>query len=723
VTLAQVLALVQSAGAEISKRYLQRTWFVRGMDSAQCAYLIEYAVGRVRGVLTANVAYAAERLVIEYDSESTNFREIEARVTALGYELEEPEHGHACAFHSHGSGLAPKLETPLVIASGVLLAGGFALRMFQPASIIPNIVFAAALLCGGFFPVRGAINSIRQGLVDIETLMVLAGVGACMLGAWFEGAFLLFLFSLGHSLEHRAMDRARRAIEKLALLRPETARVKHGDHVHDTPVNKVQRADIVVIRPGDRVPLDGVIRSGKSSLDQAAVPGESVPVAKAEGDQVFAGTVNMEGALEVEVTKLSQESVIARIVDMVSEAEAQKSPAQRFAKRVERRFVPIVLLAAPVFAIVLFLRGVGLTESVLRGISILVAASPCALAISTPAAVLSAVGRAARGGVLIKGGAYLESMGKLNAIAFDKTGTLTHGKPKVVSVKPATGVSETDLILAAACAETHSSHPIARAVLDCAKERKIDAAGSEQCVAVHGKGLKAVWKTEELWVGNTHLFEGQPIPDEINKLVHDLEVAGQTTMVVRHGSRFLGVLGVADTVRQESKKALVALKSMGMQKMIMLSGDNVRVARAIASEVGLDEARAQLLPEHKVAALRELARNGHVAMVGDGVNDAPALAAATVGIAMGGAGSDVALETADAILMSDDLSRLPFAIKLSKAATGVVRQNLVISLGVSAVLILASALGWVRISEAVILHEGSTLVVVLNGLRLLAFRG
>jgi len=723
VSLTQVLTLARSTGASISKRYQQKAVFVRGMESAQCGYLIEHAVGRAKGVLTANVAYAAERLVIEYDSETTSMGDIEARVRTLGYELEEPEHGHACAFHSHGSGLAPKLEMPLVLASGVLIGAGLAVRTFMDAGVVPNVLFAAALMCGGFFPVRGAIKSIRQGIVDIETLMVLAGVGACFLGAWFEGAFLLFLFTLGHSLEHRAMDRARRAIEKLAQLRPARARVKHGDHVHETPVNKVQRGDVIVIRPGDRVPLDGIIREGKSSLDQAAVTGESVPVAKEEGSQVFAGTVNMDGVLEVEVTKLSQESVIAKIVDMVSEAEAQKSPAQRFAKRVERRFVPIVLVAAPAFSVILYFMGFGITESVLRGISMLVAASPCALAISTPAAVLSAVGRAARGGVLIKGGAYLESLGKLNAIAFDKTGTLTHGKPKVVSVKPAAGVSEAELISAAACAESHSSHPIAKAILAFAKERQSEILSADNCQAVHGKGLKAVWNGEPLWVGNVQLFEGEGITDEITKLVHDLETAGQTTMVVRHGRRFLGVMGVADTVRNESRKALIALKAMGVQKMIMLSGDNVRVARAIAAEVGLDEARAQLLPENKVHALRELARNGHVAMVGDGVNDAPALAAASVGIAMGGAGSDVALETADAILMSDDLSRLPFAIKLSRAATSVVRQNLVISLGVSAILIVASIFGWVRISDAVVLHEGSTLVVVLNGLRLMGFRG
>ncbi|MGA9768056.1 MAG: heavy metal translocating P-type ATPase [Blastocatellia bacterium] len=725
ITPAQIVALVKSIGAEVAQRYLHKTWFVRGMDSAQCGYVIEYVLERMPGVLDANVAYAAERLVVEYDSEAIKPRDIEEKVSAIGYELEEPEPGHVCSHHANKGGLAPKLEMPLSIIAGTLLAAGFLLRSFTDVpAIAPTILFIVAMISGGFFSLRSALVSIRQGIFDIETLMVLAGVGAGLLGAWFEGAFLLFLFSLGHALEHRAMERARHAIEALGQLRPGTARVRRGKEVEEIPVGEVRRGDMVIVRPGDRVPMDGVIRSGNSSLDQATITGESVPVAKGPGDTVFAGTINTEDALEVEVTKLSSESVLARVIDMVAEAEAQKSPTQRFAKRLERTFVPIVLLGAPLLAAVLyFVQGESFRESVLRGISLLVAASPCALAIATPAAVLSAVARAARGGVLIKGGAHLETLGKVAAMAFDKTGTLTLGKPRLITVSPVAEVSEKELLAAASAAESKSSHPCALAVIEGAKERGIETIIAESMESVHGKGLRAIVNGQTVAVGNLALFADEAIPESIAAMTKQLESAGQTTMIVKRGDLFLGVMGVADTLRPEAKRALTALHDIGIKRNIMLSGDNLLVAKAIALQVGIDEARAPLMPDGKVAALRGLAKEGGVAMVGDGVNDAPALAAASVGIAMGGTGSDVALETADMVLMSEGLGHLPFAVKLARTASGIIRQNLVIALGVSAILIIASIFGWVRISEAVILHEGSTLLVVANGLRLLAFRG
>lgn len=718
-------ALVRSTGVEVSKRYRRKTWFVRGMDAAQAGYVIEHVLERMPGVLDANVAYAAERLVVEYDSEEVKPRHIEAKVRAVGYELEEPEPGHVCSHHANKGGLAPKLEMPLVIVAGVLIAAGLLLRWLTDVPpLVPTVVFALALVSSGLFSIRGALVSLRQGVFDIETLMVLAGVGAALLGAWFEGAFLLFLFSLGHALEHRAMDKARRAIESLGKLRPETARVKRGDEVKEVAVGEVRRGDLVVVRPGDRVPLDGVIRSGNSSLDQATITGESVPVAKSPGDTVFAGTINAEAALEVEVTKLSTESVISRVMDMVAVAEAQKSPTQRFAKRLERIFVPLVLVAAPLLtAFVYFVQGQSLKDSVLRGISLLVAASPCALAIATPAAVLSAVARAARGGVLIKGGAHLETLGKVAAMAFDKTGTLTVGKPRLITVSPAPGVEEKDLLAAAAAAEANCSHPLALAVINGAKERGVEAAPAESTEAIHGKGLRAVVRGESVMVGSLALFADEAVPEGVATTTGQLEAAGQTTMVVKRVGNFLGVLGVADTLRPEAKEALAALRRVGIKRTVMLSGDNALVARAIAAQVGIDEARAPLMPDGKVEELRKLSKEGGVAMVGDGVNDAPALAATSVGVAMGGTCSDVALETADLVLMSESLERLPFAVKLARASGRVILQNLIIALGVSAILIVASVFGWVRISEAIILHEGSTLLVVANGLRLLAFRG
>lgn len=724
-TLEQLIALVKSTGAEVSKRYRHQSWFAHGLESSQNGYAIEEAVRKMPGVLTANAAYNAERFIVEYDSTITNPKEIETAVKKLGFELEAPEHGHVCAHHPGKGSFAANLQMPLVITAGVLIAVGWILRtFFTVPEIIPTLIFALAVISGGFFAVRGAIASLRQGVFDIETLMVLAGVGACFLGAWFEGAFLLFLFSLGHALEHRAMERARNALEALGKLRPEKALVKQGEEIKETPVEKVKRGDIIVIRPGDRVALDGIIRSGQSSLDQSTITGESVPVAKAVGEQVFAGTINTEAALEVEVTKLSTESVISRIVEMVTEAEAQKSPTQRFAKKLERIFVPIVLVAAPLLALVLFYgQGLTLKESVLRGISLLVAASPCALAIATPAAVLSAVARAAKGGVLIKGGAHLETLGRVAAIAFDKTGTLTLGKPRIVTIAPADGISETEFLELTAAAESHSSHPLAVAIVEGAKERGIKIKTADSMQAVHGKGLHATVGGKTISVGNAALFADETVPESITSMARQLETAGQTTMIVKRDSQFIGVIGVADTLRPEAKNALARLHQIGIKQTVMLSGDNQLVAQAIAKQVGIDKAFAPLMPDGKVEQLKKLAATGGVAMVGDGVNDAPGLAAASVGIAMGGTGSDVALETADLVLMSESLERLPFAVELSRKATSIIRQNLVVALGVSAVLIVASIIGWVEISEAIVLHEGSTLLVVANGLRLLAFRG
>lgn len=724
VSLNQVVALIKSTGVEVATRYRQHVWFILGLESAQNGYAIETAVRRLPGVLSANVAYAAERLVIEYDSQQLQPTEVQAAVKRLGFLLEEPEPGHACAFHAHGSGLAARLEMPLVITSGILLAVGLAGGFLGLPPAAATATFILALVAGGFFPVRGAFTSLRQGVFDIETLMVLAGVGAGILGAWFEGAFLLFLFSLGHALEHRALDKARRAVEALGKLRPETARVKRGGHVKEVPVDQVQRGDVIQVRPGDRVPLDGTIQAGQSSLDQATITGESVPVARGVGDAVFAGTINLDGALDVEVTKLSAESMVARIIDMVAEAEAQKSPMQRFAKRLERTFVPIVLVSAPALALFLYLgQHLSLSASVLRGISLLVAASPCALAIATPAAVLSAVARAAQHGVLIKGGAYLEALGKVDAIAFDKTGTLTVGRPSVLTVAPVAGVTEAELLSTAAAAEGQSSHPLALAVVNAAQERGLAVSTATDCRAVHGAGLRAVVAGAEVAVGSLTLFVNDAVPPSLAAIAGELERKAQTTIVVKHGDRYLGVLGVADTLRPEAKRIIEQLSKLGIRRTVMLSGDNQVVATAVAAQAGISEARGALLPDGKVAELKKLVIEGGVAMVGDGVNDAPALASASIGIAMGGTGSDVALETADLVLMRESLEALPFAVKLARQANAVIRQNLVIALGVSLMLILASIFGWVKISEAVVLHEGSTLLVVANGLRLLRFRG
>ncbi len=565
------------------------------------------------------------------------------------------------------------------------------------------------------------MQSLWAKRFDIDTLMLVAAMGAAALGEWAEGALLLFLFSLGHALEHSAMDRARRAIEALAELAPKTALVRRDGVEVEVPVDELLRGDRVIVKPGQRLPADGMVAEGNSAVDQSPVTGESVPVDKGPRDTVFAGAVNGDGVLLVEVTKLATESTLARMVRLVSDAQTQKSPTQNLTDRIARVFVPVVLIGAGLLIAVPPLFGFPFTESFYRAMAVLVASSPCALAIGTPAAVLSAIARAAQLGVLIKGGAHLENLGSLTAIAFDKTGTITTGKPRLTDIV-AFGATENEVLALAAALESRSGHPLARAIVAAARERGLRWVEPADVEAVNGKGIRATLDARRIEIGNLKLFGDEVVSAEATARVERLESAGRTTMLVRADGRFAGIIGLMDTPRAGVAAVLADLQLLGVTKTIMLTGDNERVARAVADAVGIKEVRTSLLPEDKIAAVASLVEQyGQAAMVGDGANDAPALARATVGIAMGGAGSDVALEAADVVLMSDELSKLPFAVGLSRAARAVIRQNLFIALGAVALLIPATVFGWAGLGLAVLIHEGSTIVVVLNALRLLAY--
>jgi len=608
------------------------------------------------------------------------------------------------------------------VAGLLLLAGWLAGRADAPRELWLGLLLAS-YAAGGFYTVQEAWEGIRKRRFDIDSLMIVAAGGAAALGAWEEGALLLFLFSLGHALEHMAMERARKAIEALAELAPKTAIVQRDGKEIEVAVEALQPGDRVIVKPGQRLPADGLVTSGNSAVDQAPVTGESMPVEKQTGDKVFAGTINGEGALVVEVTKLASESTLARMVKMVAEAQEQISPTQRFTDRFEKIFVPVVLIGAVLLIALPPLFGYPFAESFYRAMAVLVAASPCALAIATPSAVLSGIARAARGGVLIKGGAHLENLGVLTAIAFDKTGTLTIGKPKVTDVV-AVGIDEAQLLSLAAAVESRSGHPLAQAVVTEAQGRGLTWAEAGEVESVNGKGVRADYSGQKIAIGNVKMFDGTAIPEAVQQHVSRLQSEGKSIMLIQLNGQFIGVLALADTPRESVKQVLDQLHQLGIQETIMLTGDNEGVARAIAAAVGLDEVKAGLLPEDKVQAMEELGqRYGQVAMVGDGVNDAPAMARASVGIAMGGAGTDVALETADVALMADDLSRLPFAVGLSRASRRIIRQNLYVSLGVVALLIPATLFSWAGIGMAVVVHEGSTLVVVINALRLLAYKG
>lgn len=539
------------------------------------------------------------------------------------------------------------------------------------------------------------------------------------------------------------MGRARRAIEALAKLAPETANVRRNGTMIELPVSQLQLGDIVIVRPNERLPADGVVTRGTSSVNQAPVTGESVPVDKqpasdpaeavkafdkvAAVNRVFAGTINGSGVIEVMVARRADQSTMARVVKMVADAETQRSPTQNFTEKFERIFVPAVLVLVTILLFAGVVVDEPFSDSFYRAMAVLVAASPCALAISVPSAVLSGVARAARGGVLVKGGAPLENLGTLTSIAFDKTGTLTEGKPKLTDAVAADGATEQELLSVAMAIEEHSDHPLASAVVVGAKERlgnSVIPVQASDIKSITGRGVQAMVGEELVYIAKPVFFsetDGNVLPVDVLNADLKLVEAGRTTMIVLKGKRFLGVLGVMDTPRPVAGEVMAALRGLGIDRLIMISGDNQQVANAVAKSVGLTEARGDLMPEQKVEAIKELRdKHGKVAMVGDGVNDAPAMANATVGIAMGAAGSDVALETADVALMADDLAQLPFAVGLSRSTSRIIKQNLWVSLGVVAVLIPATIMG-LNIGTAVIFHEGSTLLVVINALRLLVY--
>ena len=718
-TLSDVKRLAERAGAQIINRFHHESIAVEGMDCSDCVTVIEHSIGRMDGVLSVNVNYPAEKMWIEYDNQKVSRASIEKRVRSLGYEI--PVEGLRSWYKENR-------EIVFSLIAGLLvLIGWLGQTFFDLPAIAATALYITAYIFGGWDISQHAWHAIKEKHFDTDLLMVMAALGAAALGEFAEGALLLFLFSLGHALEERALDRARAAVRALADLAPKVALVRRDGKEQELPVESLQLEDLVIVRPGVRSPVDGVITNGNSGVDQASVTGESMPVDKAPGDQVFASTVNGEGALEVKVTRLAKDSTLSRVMKMVEEAQAQKSPTQQTVEKFERVFVPAVLIFTGLIIILPPLFGFPFRESFLRAMTLLVAASPCALALGTPASILAGVAQAARNGVLVKGGMHLENLGRLKAIAFDKTGTVTHGKPEVTDIVAfqSSGWKEADLLSIAAGAESRSAHPLAQAVVRSAQTKGVPASVMDEVESLTGRGLRAVTMGKTIWVGNQKLMDeaGVILAADAMQKAQSLQESGKTLFWVAENKTAIGLIALSDTLRKEAASTMSALKKIGVEHTIMLTGDNARSASAIAAEVGLTEFRADLMPEDKLTIIRELVKQyGQVAMIGDGVNDAPALANATVGIAMGGAGTDVALETADVALMGDDLSKLPFAVGLGRATRNIIMQNLFISLGVIALLIATSLTGIVSIGIAVIFHEGSTLVVVANALRLLGYK-
>ena len=622
-----------------------------------------------------------------------------------------------------------------------MLLGGFSVYLGLPAALAPWF-FLAAYLAGGWHGTIHGLRSVFRVTVDVDLLMILAALGAAYVNHAFEGAMLLFLFSLSHTLQEMAIERSRSAISALMKLRPETALCKRGAETLLVKIEELLVGDRVIVRPGESIPVDGVVVEGNSSVNQASITGESLPVEKMPGDPLFAGTLNEQGGLDMRVTKLATESTLAKLIEMVEKAQGQKASTQRFLEKAEQWYaLGVILFTVALIVVPIYLLGQPFQSTFYRAMTVMVVASPCALVISTPASILSAIAAAARRGVLFKGGVYLEKAAAIEIVAFDKTGTLTEGRPVVtdlqVIVQPGQNSAQIscgqeELLWLAAAVEARSEHPIARAIVAEARRRFMPIERCTKFQSVAGHGVSADVLGRRIAVGNLKYFDGYESPERIalEEQMNILHDAGKTGMLVgeilgEHDQptvRYLGFVAVADKVRKEAPAIIARLRQLGVKRIAMLTGDGTRVAAAVAKACGVDEVHADLLPQDKVRVITKLKEAGRTAMIGDGVNDAPALATADVGIAMGAAGTDVAMETADVVLMSDALDGIPFTLALSRRTRTVVFQNLTFALGVIFVLII-SALGFhLPLPLGVVGHEGSTVLVCLNGLRLLSFK-
>ncbi len=706
-------------GIEIAEKYAHESLPLDGLDCPDCAIKLEKAVERMGGVLWSSVNYATSVLSVEYEQETVDHQAIVGRIRDMGYDVAEVRPiGAAQAAAPKPAWLNRRAITTAI--SGTFLAAGLIASVAGAGEVITNLLYAVSIISGGFYAARAGILSLRAFSMDTNLLITIAVIGAIYLGEWVEGAAVIFLFSLGSALEAYTVDRARNSIRGLIELSPTEASVLRESGEERVKVEDVKVGETVVIRPGEKVPLDGVVTSGSSSVDESAITGESVPREKSAGSVVYAGTINQRGSLEVRVTRLVGDDTLSRIIHLVEEAQAQKAPSQQFSERFGRIYTPLVVGLAFILGSYALIRGN--SDLFRQSLVLLVVACPCALVISTPVAIVAAIGNAARNGVLVKGGAYLENLSRVTAVAFDKTGTLTTGKLEVTDVIAYEG-SDDEVLRIAASIETRSEHPLAEAVLRKASEKHLELLSLVYFEAIPGLGARGIIDGKVCHIGNQRLLEQKEIAIPDAEVVSKLRTEGKTLMFVVCEDKVIGIIAASDTVRESSREAIMSLRRFGIRKTIMLTGDNSTTARAVADRLGIDDVEAELLPEDKVNRIRDLvARHKHVAMIGDGINDAPALAAASVGIAMGGAGTHAALETADVALMADDLSMLPYGIKLSRASLRTIKQNIAFSVLVVITLVVMTLAGWLNLTAGIIGHEGSALLVIANGMRLLRLR-
>ncbi|MGI8439780.1 MAG: heavy metal translocating P-type ATPase [Thermoleophilaceae bacterium] len=704
-------------GTDRTGRGPARRFRVDGMDCAACAQTVERAVAAVDGVDAVEVSFGSATMEVRGDSPPARFT---AAVPSAGHRARPSEQrgqGPRVPFWRRDARSVSTTASVLVLSVAVVtsLAGA-------PAAAA-TALYLTSLAVGGWPIARAALVSLRRWNLDMNVLMTLAAVGAVGIGEYAEGAWVLVLFALGTTLEGFALERTRRSVEALMELAPDEASLVDGEEERVVAVAEVARGAMFVVRPGERIPLDGEVVDGFSGVDESPITGESVPVDKEPGDAVFAGSLVAEGSLRLRCTRASDESTLSRIAALVERAQGSRAPSERLIDRFTRLYTPLVFASALALAVVPTALGGEPDTWIYRALALLIVACPCALVISVPVSVVSAIGAASRRGVLIKGGQALEDLARARTVAIDKTGTLTLGLPRLVQAAALDGLPEDEALGLVASLERHSEHPLAAALVRAARERGLAFSDPEDFLALRGRGVEGRVRGRELWAGGPRLARERLVapPGELELV----EESGLTPIVLGEGEKALAVFGLADRVRENAAHAVAALRSeAGVTRVVMLTGDHEAVARAIAAEVGVEEWRSGLLPADKLSAVERLERDGvAVAMVGDGVNDAPALAAARVGVAMGAAGSDVALESADVALMSDDLARLPGAISLARSGARVMRQNVVASLAVKAVFVVLAPLGLVTLWMAVAADMGMSLLVTLNGLRLFAYRG
>ncbi|EDL64286.1 cadmium-transporting ATPase [Bacillus sp. SG-1] len=670
------------------------------------------------GVSEANVNFGASKLTVFGD---TTIEELEKAGAFEGLKV-IPEHQQ---FSDEKKPFIKRYANVLLSAFFLILGWSLG-HTYGEENIFSIAAFVASILVGGYRLFTTGLKNLVRLEFDMRTLMTIAIIGAAFIGEWGEGATVVILFAISEVLEAYSMDKARQSIRSLMDIAPKEALIRRDGREMTVGIEDIQIGDTMIVKPGQKLAMDGVVEKGISAVNQAAITGESVPVTKQKDDEVFAGTLNEEGLLEVKVTKLAEDTTIAKIIHLVEEAQAERAPSQAFVDRFAKYYTPAVILVAILVAIVPpLLFGADWSTWVYQGLAVLVVGCPCALVISTPVSIVTAIGNAARNGVLIKGGIYLEETGALKAIAFDKTGTLTKGVPEVTDFISLREEKREENLKLIAALENGSQHPLASAIMKKAEQGNLDyrSLAIEDFTSVTGKGIKGTIQGITYHAGSPSYMQevmGVPAPDEVRNKITDLQHAGKTVILMGTAEEIMALTAVADEVRDSSAEVIEKLHKLGIEKTIMLTGDNKGTAEAIAKRTNVTDTAAELLPQDKLAYIKQLReRYDKVAMVGDGVNDAPALAASSVGIAMGGAGTDTALETADIALMGDDLRKLPFTVKLSRKALRIIKQNIAFSLGIKLLALLLVIPGWLTLWIAIFADMGATLIVTLNGLRLL----